>query len=133
MTKPTVAVNPRVADCYGKSAAELQSNIVVNSDSVAGTLLYVNNYTGFNASETIEQSGNFLALDFSANPTDSEVTVQLVGGTKGPVRLTYPDDMFCVFRITSKDTQSIKVTAVKDGQTTEKVYSLAKLTLQPSA
>lgn len=133
MTKPTVSATARVEDCYGKSAADLQSGITVNSDSVAGTLRYVDGYTGFNSSEVLEQSGNFLALDFSVNPTDSEVTVELVGGTKRPVRLTYPGDMFCVFRITNKDTQSIKVTAVKDGQTTEKVYSLARLTLQPSA
>lgn len=133
MTKPTVSATARVEDCYGKSAADLQSGITVNSDSVEGTLLYIDGYTGFNSSEPLEQSGNFLALDFSANPTDSEVTVELVGGTKGPVRLTYPDDMFCVFRITNKDTQSIKVAAVKDGQTTEKVYSLTQLTLQPSA
>lgn len=132
MTKPTISATARVEDCYGKAATDLQSGITVNGDSVEGTLRHVEGYTGFNGSEPIEQSGNFLALDFSANPTDSEVTVELVGGTKGPVRLTYPDDMFCVFRITNKDTQSIKVTAVKDGQTTEKVYSLAKLTLEPS-
>ena len=133
MTKPTVSATARVEDCYGKSAADLQSGITVNTDSVAGTLLYVDGYTGFNGSEPSEQSGNFLALDFSANPTDSQVTVELVGGSKGPVQLTYPGDMFCVFRITNKDTQSIKVTAVKDGQTTEKVYSLTQLTLEPSA
>lgn len=132
MTKPTVSATARVEDCYGKSAADLQSGITVNTDSVAGTLLYVDGYTGFNASEPLEQSGNFLALDFSATPTDSQVTVELVGGSKGPVQLTYPGDMFCVFRITNKDTQSIKVKAVKDGQTTEKVYSLTQLTLQPS-
>ena len=133
MTKPTVSATARVEDCYGKSATDLQSGITVNTDSVEGTLLYVDGYTGFNASEPLEQSGNFLALDFSANPTDSQVTVELVGGSKGPVQLTYPGDMFCVFRITNKDTQSIKVTAVKDGQTTEKVYSLTQLTLEPSA
>jgi len=133
VTKPTVSTTARVGDCYGKSAADLQSGITVNTDSVAGTLHHVDGYTGFNSSEVIEQSGNFLALDFSATPTDSQVTVELVGGTKGPVQLTYPGDMFCVFRITNKDTQSIKVTAVKDGQTTEKVYSLTQLTLEPSA
>ena len=132
MTKPTVSATARVEDCYGKSAADLQSGITVNADSVEGTLLYVDGYTGFNASEPLEQSGNFLALDFSVSPTDSQVTVELVGGSKGPVQLTYPGDMFCVFRITNKDTQSIKVKAVKDGQTTEKVYSLTQLTLQPS-
>ena len=133
MTKPTVSATARVEDCYGKAAADLQSGITVHEDSVEGTLLHVEGYTGFNGSEPSEQSGNFLALDFSATPTDSQVTVELVGGSKGPVQLTYPGDMFCVFRITNKDTQSIKVKAVKDGQTTEKVYSLTQLTLQPSA
>lgn len=68
MTKPTVSVTARVEDCYGKAAADLQSGVTVNTDSVAGTLHHVDGYTGFNGSEPSEQSGNFLALDFSATP-----------------------------------------------------------------
>jgi hypothetical protein len=62
--------------------------------------------------------------------TDSEdaiTTVELVGGTKGPV--TLDDDMNIVLLIKNKDTQSIKVT-VDDGEdSATKTYGLTGLTL----
>ena len=63
--------------------------------------------------------------------TDSEdaiTTVELVGGTKGPVMLD--DDMNIVLLIKNKDTQSIKVT-VDDGEdSATKTYGLTGLTLE---
>lgn len=63
--------------------------------------------------------------------TDSEdaiTTVELVGGTKGPV--TLDDDMNIVPLIKNKDTQSIKVT-VDDGEdSATKTYGLTGLTLE---
>nr|UVX84473.1 MAG: hypothetical protein [Bacteriophage sp.]DAI02887.1 MAG TPA: hypothetical protein [Caudoviricetes sp.] len=63
--------------------------------------------------------------------TDSEdaiTTVELVGGTKGPV--TLDDDMNIVLLIKNKDTQSIKVT-VDDGEdSATKTYGLTGLTLE---
>ena len=63
--------------------------------------------------------------------TDSEdaiTTVELVGGTKGPV--TLDDDMNIVLLIKNKDTQSIKVT-VDDGEDpATKTYGLTGLTLE---
>ena len=63
--------------------------------------------------------------------TDSEdaiTTVELVGGTKGPV--TLDDDMNIVLLIKNKDIQSIKVT-VDDGEdSATKTYGLTGLTLE---
>lgn len=58
-------------------------------------------------------------------------TVEIVGGTKGPV--TLDDDKNWVGLIKSNSTQSIKVVAQKNGGNIEKVYSLTGLTLEPAA
>ena len=63
--------------------------------------------------------------------TDSEdaiTTVELIGGTKGPVMLD--DDMNIVLLIKNKDTQSIKVTTTHNGESVIKTYGLSGLTLE---
>ena len=61
---------------------------------------------------------------------DAVVTVEIIGGTKGPV--TLDEDMNIVCLIKNKDGQSIKVT-VEDGEdTTSKTYGLTGLTLETS-
>lgn len=63
--------------------------------------------------------------------TDSEdaiTTVELVGGTKGPV--TLDDDMNIVLLIKNKDTQSIKVTVNNEDNSSTKTYKLTGLTLE---
>lgn len=119
-------------DAYGKTGNDLQTNVNVSRTAVTGTLKYVTDYTGFNSAEPIEQEGNYLALDFSTD-MDAEgatVTVELVNGTKGEVQLTYPSDMFCVFRVTDKNTQNIRVKATKDGATSTRELDLSGLVLQ---
>jgi hypothetical protein len=67
-------------------------------------------------------------LKVDADSEDAIVTVELVGGTKGPV--TLDDDMNIVLLIKNKDTQSIKVT-VNDGEDSAiKTYGLTGLTLE---
>lgn len=111
----------------GKTAADLQTNVVITGDEISGTLNYVTGYTGF-SSETADQEGNYLALKVSTVPkNDVTTTVELVGGTKGPV--TLDADMNIVLRITNKDTQSVKVVATKGKQSITKTYSLASVTL----
>lgn len=119
-------------DAYGKTGNDLQTNVNVSRTAVTGTLKYVTGYTGFNSAEPIEQEGNYLALDFSTDmdAAGATVTVELVGGTKGPVQLTHPDDMFCVFRVTNKDTQNIRVKATKDGATSTRELDLSGLVLE---
>lgn len=101
--------------------------MAVGAKSITGTLHHVTGYTGF-SSNPAEQSGNFLALSFATDPADGvTTTVELVGGSKGPV--TLDEDMNCVFRVT-KTSQSIKVVATKGEETITKNYSLAGLVLE---
>ena len=88
---------------------------------------HVTGYTGF-SSNTSEQSGNYLALKIEADSKDAVATVELVGGTKGPV--TLDDDMNIVLLIKNKDTQSIKVTVDNGENSTTKTYGLIGLTLE---
>lgn len=133
---PTVLVEP-VAGTetkYGKKVSDLQDDVVINTNKkIDGTLYYVENYTDF-SSVAGEQSGHYLALDFAdnwlgdADPTT--FTVELKGGTKGPVTLT-EGDAFYVFRVTNPNTQSIKVVSTDSTGTTTVEYSLKGLTLEP--
>ena len=105
----------------------MQSNVVVGETSITGTLKYVTGYTEF-SSETSEQSGNYLVLKLAVDPVDAVTTVEVVGGTKGPV--TLDSDMNIVLLIRNKDTQSIKVTVTKGTESVVKTYSLTGLTLE---
>lgn len=88
---------------------------------------HVTGYTGF-SSNTSEQEGNYLALKVDADSEDAVATVELVGGTKGPV--TLDDDMNIVLLIKNKDTPSIKVTVDNGENSTTKTYGLIGLTLE---
>ena len=88
---------------------------------------HVTGYTGF-SSNTSEQEGNYLALKVDADSEDAVVTIELVGGTKGPV--TLDDDMNIVLLIKNKDTQSIKVTVDDGKDPATKTYGLIGLILE---
>ena len=136
---PTVLVEPMTGTktAYEKRVSDLQDDVVINTNrKIGGTLHYVMGYTGFNGSDSTEQSGHYLALDFADNwlgDTDpTTFTVELKGGKKGPVTLTELD-AFCVFRVTNPNTQSIKVVSTDSTGTTTVEYSLKGLTLEPKA
>lgn len=76
-----------------------------------------------------EQSGNYLALKVDPTPADAEVTVEVVGGTKGPVKLD--DDKMWVGLIKSTS-QKVKVTVTSGKGVKEITYSLSDLTLTPA-
>lgn len=112
---------------YGKAVSALQSDVVVNDKFIKGTLHYVTGYTGFSGDET-KQSGNYLALKFTAS-AGATTTVQLLGGLTGqPVDVS--SDMWCVFRITNKNTQKVKVVTTLNDDVVTRVYSLAGLDLE---
>lgn len=115
-------------DLLGKKAADLQSDIVVSDGAISGTLKHVTGYTGF-SSKGNEQTGNYLALKFAAEPSDAEITVELVGDTKGPVKPN--EDRIIILRVTSKS-QTVKVIATKGSKSDTKVYTLTGLTLNNS-
>ena len=86
-------------------------------------------YTQF-SSESAKQKGNYLALKFDF-VSGATTTVEIVGGTSGAV--TLDADKNWVGLIANKDTQKIKVVAVKGDIKVEKTYSLTGLTLEPAA
>lgn len=114
-------------DGLGKAAEDLQSGIVIGDTDFAGTLKYVTGYTGFSG-ETAEQEGNYLALVFTTETgattkigwVDSDRTATLVEGGRAVIRVTSPE-------------QYLKVTSTKAGKVTERIFSLAGLTLEPKA
>lgn len=111
---------------FGKKVNELQTDVVVNDTDITGTLKYVTGYTDF-SSEPTEQEGNYLVLKFEADP-ESVTTVEVVGGSKGPVILD--SDMMHIMLIKNKDTQDVRVVSKKGDLTADKTYDLSKLTLE---
>lgn len=118
---------------YGKEVDDLQSNIEINegSQQITGTLRYVTGYTGY-SEEVEKQSGNYLAIDLTATPSETAViTTELIGGeTEGsPVTVS---DGWAVFRITDKK-QKIKVTATNGDNVIVRTYGLGSLKLKANA
>ena len=112
---------------FGKKVSDLQSNIVIGENAISGSLKHVTGYTEF-SSKSSEQEGHYLALKFDVTPADAVTTVELVGGTKGPVTLNA--DKNIVLLIKSNTTQGIKVVSTKDGASVTKTYTLTGLTLE---
>lgn len=100
--------------------------MTIGSNAITGTLKHVTDYTGF-SSDTELQSGNYLVLHCEAENAD-KITVELVGGTKGPV--TLDDDGIIVIRITDPATQTVKVVCTNEHKKYTKVYTLSGLTLE---
>ncbi len=107
--------------------SSLQENVVVGESGITGTLKHVTGYTGF-SSVSSEQTGNYLALQVDTDSEDAEITVELVGGTKGPVVLDA--DRNIVLLIRNKDTQSVKVTVEDGDETSTKTYELTGLVME---
>lgn len=126
MVAITVEPENASATLLGKQVSELQNDIVVGADSISGSLKHVTGYTGF-SSKAAEQEGHYLALKFATDPADAATTVELVGGTKGPVALDADRNMVLLIK---SNTQSIKVVSTKNGKSTSKSYDLAGLTLE---
>ena len=125
----SVSVDANVSDdvdLFGKSASDLQSDIVIGTSAITGTLKYVDDYSS--AFGSGRDSGNFICLHFdTGSVTGATITVEIINGTSGPV--TLDSDRIWVGRIADKSTQTIKVVASKEGyETVTKTYSLTGLT-----
>lgn len=110
----------------GKSASDLQSDIVVNNANrtITGTLKYVTGYTQFSGDET-EQSGNYLAIKLQPSPTcDVYIRSRTTQEWK-----KMDSDYLLILRVTNKNEQKLYVKAVYDGQENYFTYSLSGLTL----
>ena len=112
-------------DLFGKTVSDLQSDIVIGSDEITGTLNYIDDYTGFSGDPSL-QAGNFIAIHASV-PDVEDVTITVK--VTNPV--TLDDDGIAVLRIANKDSQTITVVASKDGYASvEKVFDLSGLTCE---
>lgn len=109
-------------DLFGKTVSDLQSNVVINDDTITGTLNYIDEYTGFSSDEALT-SGNYIALHANVPGVDNAViTVKVTN----PVKLD--EDGVVVLRIADKSSQTITVVASKEGYSPiSKVYSLDRL------
>ncbi len=119
------------ASVLGYTVSNLQSDVVVNSNEITGTLAYVTDFTGFSGDPEL-QKGNFLALSFDSDPAADKMTVQLMGAQVTPNEIELDADKDCVLRITNKDTQSIIFRAYKGGEVTRRTYKLSSLVLEPA-
>ena len=110
----------------GKSAANLQENIVIDNTNrtVTGTLKYVTGYTQFSGDEE-EQSGNYLAIKLQ--PTPEVDTYVRLWDTKEWKKMD--SDHILIGRITNKNVQKIYLKSVNDGIENYFTYSLTGLTL----
>ena len=129
----TITVSPVTGntDVYGKKAADLQSNVLVNdtTNTISGKLKYVTDYTGF-SSKPDEQAGNYIALNIDpASGFPESMTVEIKNGTSGPVSLTAEDHQ-AVLKIKDASKQSIIIKATNKGAEVTEEYKFVRLTLQ---
>lgn len=113
---------------FDKQVSDLQSNIVVGTNAITGTLNYIDDYSsaGYTGDEA---SGNFLVIHCESDDADS-ITVEVIGGLHGERTLDSDGIIICRIANTS---QKIRVRAYKDGQVANvKTYDLSGLVLSES-
>ena len=123
----TLGVAPvsREESLLGKKIRELQEHVTVFQNEISGYLNYVKNFTQY-SEDASEQEGHFLALRFVI-PTGATATVEVVGGTDGPVSLG--SDKTWVGRITGNG-QQIRVVVTKGTETLTRTFVLSGLNLR---
>lgn len=97
-------------DLFGKTVSELQSNIVIDDDSISGTLKFVDDYTGFSG-DTSLQYGNYIVIHASVPGFENNAVISVK--VTNPV--TLDDDGIAVLRIADKNSQTITVVASVEG------------------
>lgn len=118
-------------DLLGQTVAGLENNLVFRDKAISGTLHYVENYTGFSKEPSL-QSGNFLAVKVTTEPTADSVTMELIGGT-GTGAKTLDDSGVVIVRITNKDSQILKFVATKGKDSVTKTYALNELVCETTS
>lgn len=111
----------------GKYDYELQENMELKGDKIKGTLLYVDDYTGFSG-DPAEQEGNYIAIHCSV-PGVTGATINFISksGRKWPVD---PSDGLIVLRMKGQP-KKFKFEISKDGiPTVEKVFDGSGLKLE---
>lgn len=105
----------------GKSAADLQSNIVVGENYITGTSKYVTGYTQFSG-DPEEQSGNYIVLKITSDK-DDDIYIEVLGKGLGVKKLD--EDGLLIIRITDPS-QILRVTS--GGSV--RIFTFDKLTLE---
>lgn len=117
----------------GKDIDELQKDVTIGVNNIAGTSHYVTGYTGFSGDPT-EQEGNYLALHIDSNIEGSTITVKTDIGDGHPRTVTLDADRTLIIRIRSKLAR-ITITSEKEGyETVTRTFNISSLVLEkPSA
>ena len=106
-------------DLFGKVIGDLQSNVLIGNNTIAGTLNYVDDYTGFSSDPAL-QSGNYLVLHATVKQA---VTPRITVTVTNPSVLD--SDGIIVLRIADKNSQTVTVVAEADGyEKTTRVFTL---------
>lgn len=113
----------------GKSAADLQENIVIDNAkrTIAVTLKYVTRYTQFSG-EAAEQSGHYLVAKLDA---DAEGAVISARKEASDTWKELDSNHIIIFRITNANTQKVHVKVKTGRETNYYTYDLSGLTLAP--
>lgn len=69
-------------------------------------------------------------MKVSPSSEDATITVELIGAKYSKSPITLDEDKNFVFRISNKDSQSIKITSIVNDNAVSKTYSLNGLTLK---
>ena len=115
-----------------KTPADFQSDVVVNGDSVSGTLKFMEG--GLSPSGPLAGDGYFLALKYSApaaGVTSLKVCLVPSEGT-GLVEAIEDTDRNVVMKITDKDNQRFTIIQSDGTHTNKQVFALDKLVLEPA-
>lgn len=117
----TVTLDEPSDEQKGKKVRDLQYDMQLGSDFVAGKLRYVNDYTEFSVTEDL-QSGHYIALKAVAT-NEAEIYIQILGGKDDPKKLD--GDGVVIARIVDPAKQKIRFTAKKN----EKIVAAKTLSL----
>ena len=113
---------PADTDLLGKVVGDLQKDIIVGANAIGGTLLYVDDYTGF-SDDPEEQEGNYLALQATAID-GATITVHTPDDD-----IVLESDGILIYRVAT-NAQTITFEASKDGVSETKSLNLISLVLE---
>lgn len=110
-------------DLLGKTIGDLQKNVHVYRESVEGTLLFVDDYTGFSG-DPKEQVGHFIVLHATV-PEETGYTITVKSPTGKTT--TLDDDGILILHVLDKH-GVVSFTASKDGEESyTRTFDLSRL------
>lgn len=120
-----VSINFDIAadfDLLGKVVGDLQTNVGISLENIVGSLLYVDDYTGFSG-DPKEQSGNYIAFKVAYDGEFDNITIQ-----KGDNAEADYDPTDSTFILIMQEHYPITVRAYKNGVVVaSKTYNTSQL------